>query len=280
MKRSPRVDLVRDGWEVRPLAEMHGTADKSVLEFDVDQSRGRIPVVTGASFNLWNPDAGKPKAYGEPKVLRAFLEKKLERASRLARSAYFGLEIRPGELLMDRPRIAFRDMTRATDSRTVIVCLLPPGTAAMEKAPVLVQRQGGAAETAALLGIMSSLPYDWFMRRWVETKLSYELLNPSPVPLLQIGLRQNRLVEISGRLAAVDERYAGWASEVGVPIGSVKSQAEKDDLIAELDALVSLLYGLTEDQVEHLFATFHRGWKYEPRLEAVMQHYRTWKGKA
>lgn len=280
MKRSPRFDAVRDGWEFRPLAEMHGTADKSVLEFDVDQSRGRIPVVTGASFNLWNPDAGKPKAYGDPKVLRAFLEKKLERGSRLARSAYFGLEIRPDELPMDRPRIAFRDMTRATDSRTVIVCLLPPGTAAMEKAPVLVQRQGGAAETAALLGIMSSLPYDWFMRRWVETKLSYELLNPSPVPILQKGLRQNRLVEISGRLAAVDERYADWASEVGVPVGSVKSPAEKDDLIAELDALVSLFYELSEEQVGHLFATFHRGWKYETRLEAVMQHYRTWKGKA
>lgn len=56
--------------------------------------------------------------------------------------------------------------------------------------------------------------------------------------------------------------------------------AEKDDLIAELDALVSLLYGLSEDQVEHLFATFHRGWKYEPRLEAVIQHYQAWKGKA
>ena len=43
---------------------------------------------------------------------------------------------------------------------------------------------------------------------------------------------------------------------------------------------MSLLYGLTEDQVEHVFATFHRGWDYEPRLEAVLKHYRAWKGKA
>ena len=88
------------------------------------------------------------------------------------------------------------------------------------------------------------------------------------------------MVEIAGRLAAVDDRYADWAAEVGVPVGSVKTAAEKDDLIAELDALVSLLYGLTEDQVEHVFATFHRGWNYEPRLEAVLKHYRAWKGKA
>lgn len=55
---------------------------------------------------------------------------------------------------------------------------------------------------------------------------------------------------------------------------------EKDDLIAELDALVSLLYGLTEDQVEHVFDTFHRGWNYRPRLEAVLEHYARWKGQA
>ena len=87
-----------------------------------------------------------------------------------------------------------------------------------------------------------------------------------------------RLVEVAGRLAAVDDRYAEWASEVGVPVGSVNGAGRKDDLIAELDALVSLAYGLSEGQVEHVFATFHRGWKYEPRLEAVLQHYRTWKG--
>ena len=60
----------------------------------------------------------------------------------------------------------------------------------------------------------------------------------------------------------------------------MKSQAEKDELIAELDALVSLLYGLSEDQVEHVFATFHRGWDYEPRLQTVLKHYRAWKDKA
>ena len=87
------------------------------------------------------------------------------------------------------------------------------------------------------------------------------------------------MVEIAGRLAAVDDRYADWAAEVGVPVGSVKTPAEKDDLIAELDALVSLLYGLTEDQVEHVFATFHRGWNYEARLDAVLTHYRAVEGQ-
>ncbi len=111
-------------------------------------------------------------------------------------------------------------------------------------------------------------------------KVSFELLAPSPVPHIEVqSVLGRRLVEVAGRLAAVDERYADWAAEVGVPVGSVTSQAEKDALIAELDALVSLLYGLSEDQVEHIFATFHRGWDYEPRLVAVSQHYRVWKDR-
>lgn len=78
----------------------------------------------------------------------------------------------------------------------------------------------------------------------------------------------------------MDKRYAAWAAEVEVPVGSVQTQSEKEDLLAELDAVVSLLYGLTEDQVEHVFDTFHRGWNYQSRLEAVLEHYTRWKGQA
>ncbi|WP_071289520.1 Eco57I restriction-modification methylase domain-containing protein [Mycolicibacterium llatzerense] len=280
MKKSPRFDQARTNWEFRPLqGDLNATSERHVLQVDVEEARRRIPVVTGASFNLWNPDAGLPKAYAEPSVLRPYLANKLLRSARLARSAYNGLKFPTGILPLDRPRIAIRDVTRATDSRTVIAALLPPGTAAMEKAPVIVQRQGGAVETAALLGIMSSIPFDWYMRRWVELKLSFELLNPSPIPEVNTASRVGgRLIEVAGRLAAVDDRYAGWASDVGVSVGAVHTQAEKDDLIAELDALVSLLYGLTEDQVVHVFATFHRGWEYRPRLEGVLKHFWAWKG--
>jgi hypothetical protein len=88
-----------------------------------------------------------------------------------------------------------------------------------------------------------------------------------------------RIIEISGRLAAKDDRFTDWADQVGVPVSSVKSNTEKNYLIVELDALVSLLYGLSEDQVGHMFATFHRGWEYRPRLEAVLKHYAKWKGQ-
>jgi len=282
MKKSPRLDEPRHGWAFRPLqGDLNATSEKKVLEFDVNEPKGRIPVVTGGSFNLWRPDAAAPKAYAPTDAFRKYLTAKVARSARLARSAYHGLAFEQDRLPFDSARIAFRRMTRATDSRTFIACLLPPGTASMEEAPVLVQRSGGEAETAALLGVLASIPFDWYVRKWVEMKLSFELLNPSPIPEVDLSSPiGSRLVEVSGRLAAVNELYAGWAAAVGVPVGSVKTPVEKDDLLAELDALVSLLYGLPEDQVEHVFATFHRGWNYAVRLDAVLTHYRGWKGKA
>jgi len=88
-------------------------------------------------------------------------------------------------------------------------------------------------------------------------------------------LRQ-RVTEIAGRLAAIDSRYAEWAAEVGVPVGSVTTQEAKDELIAELDAVVALLYGLSRVDVGHIFATFHRGWDYQARLAAVLGHFDRW----
>jgi len=71
----------------------------------------------------------------------------------------------------------------------------------------------------------------------------------------------------------VDEGFANWAKAVGVKCGPLQ-EAEKRDLIAELDAVVGHLYGLTEQQLVHIFETFHEGWDYEPRLNAVLRHFR------
>lgn len=282
MKKQPRFDRADDTWAFRPIqGDLNATTNKSLLEFDTNEADGRIPVFAGASFNLWDPDAGKPYAYANPDKLRAYLANKLKPAVTSRRSAYFGLQFPDGMLPLDKPRIAFRDIARANDTRTTIVCLVPPGTSATHKAPLLVQRAGDATTTAFLLGVMCSIPFDWYMRRWVELTFSYELLNPSPVPRPDSSnpLRQ-RVTVISGQLAAVDDRYTVWATEVGVPSGSVTDALTKSALTAELDALVALLYGLSEAQTTHIFETFHRGWDFQPRLDAVLEHYAAWKDKA
>ncbi|HLT97784.1 MAG TPA: hypothetical protein VK070_13480 [Acidimicrobiia bacterium] len=131
------------------------------------------------------------------------------------------------------------------------------------------------ADVAYVLGILSSIPLDWYARRFVELHLTFQLLSafPMPSPDRSDPLRQ-RVVEIAGELAAVDARYAAWAEELGVSVGSRHIHEEREDGIAELDAVVSHLYGLDEEDVVHIFETFHDGWDYTDRLEQVLEHFR------
>ncbi|WP_104095904.1 Eco57I restriction-modification methylase domain-containing protein [Terrimesophilobacter mesophilus] len=261
--------------------DLNATKDKPVLEFDVEESRGRIPVGTGASFNIWNPDAGVPYAYSPVNVLRPYLRRKFEGAARTSRSAYSGMTLPEGRLQLDQARIVYRGIARATDTRTSIPCLAPPGRAIVDPAHMVVTRRGSARHEAFLLGVMASIPFDWSARRWVELHLTFGILTrlPVPWPKYDSGLA-SRTVAIAGRLAAIDERYRTWADEVGVEVGTANDQTTKTELIAELDALVSLLYGLSAAQVTHVFETFHRGWDCKARLEKVLGYYEQWKAVA
>lgn len=64
-------------------------------------------------------------------------------------------------------------------------------------------------------------------------------------------------------------------------MGGVGDPDRKMDLICELDAVVGLLYGLSEEQLRVVFETFHHNPANSPvvRLEQVLGHYRIWRGQ-
>jgi len=84
------------------------------------------------------------------------------------------------------------------------------------------------------------------------------------------------VVELAGRLASPDLRFAAWAKAVGVTHGPLAPD-EKEHMIHELDAAVAHLYGLSEAQLVHIFETFHEAWDYEERLRETLRHYHAWR---
>jgi hypothetical protein len=277
LRQHPRLDVNGVGWRARPVTEFHATNDKRFFRFGADGDRREWPVYKGASFNLWEPDTGVYYAWADPGVVSAELQRKRLRQQRLARSAFSEF---PRSWAQDqatlpcrRPRIAFRDVARATDSRTLIAALIPPNVVITNKGPYLLWPRGDERDEAYLLGVLSSIPLDWYARRFVEISMNFHIFNgfPIPRPSRDDPLRL-RVEYIAGRIAAVDNRYHRWAAVVGAPVGGV-GEGERQDLIAELDAAVALLYGLDAGDVRHIFETFHEGWRYEARLEAVLHHY-------
>lgn len=177
------------------------------------------------------------------------------------------------------PRIAFRQIARSTDSRTIIPALVPPKTILTHHAWYFIWPEGTKRDEAYLLGVLSSIPFDWYARRFVEANVTKSLMSTFPVPRPdpENPLRQ-RVVNIAGNLAAIDSRYKEWADELGVEWGSI-DEDEKEKRIHELDAVVSHLYGLSRNQVEVVFETFHEGWDNESRLNSVLEYYDEWERK-
>jgi hypothetical protein len=284
LRKSPPVDLVvRGSWSVRPVqGDLNSTGGKKHMTFE-DEKRGRWPVYKGSSFNIWEPSTGDIYAWIEPlEAKRVLAEKRLRGAKQGSGYGAF-----PKPWLKDprtlpclHARVAFRRICRATDSRTMIAALVPPEVVLVDTAPFLLWPTGNERDHAFLLGVLSSIPLDWYARRFVETHMDFHVFNPLPVPRPSAtDKRADRAVLLASRLASPDDRFNTWAKAVGVACGPLEAN-EKADMIHELDAVVAHLYGLSERHLIHIFETFHEGWDYEERLRATLKHFASWKGRA
>ena len=128
---------------------------------------------------------------------------------------------------------------------------------------------------------MSSIPFDWYARLWVEANFTATIVRPFPVPGRSITSPEGRrLIELAAGQFAGDERFISWSKRVGTVDESQVNDQTKSTALAEIDALASLLYKLEWRDVEVIFETFHRGWDYSERLAAVKIHYDAWKARA
>ena len=155
---------------------------------------------------------------------------------------------------LDRARVAFRDVTNATNSRTVLACLVPPKVFLTNKAPYLAFLGGDETAQAACLGVMNSLPFDWQARRYVEINLNFFILEALKIPEFD-DEDYIEIAKAASRLSVVDKRFATFASAIGVDHGRLPA-AERQRLRAEIDARVARAWKLTEADLETVFEDF------------------------
>jgi hypothetical protein len=271
LRKAPRLDLKQAGaWRARPDTELHATNDKNdkagkpLMLFDPRSTERLWPVMKGESFDIWENDRGPDTyyAWADPtKVTKHLYDKRLRSAKSARASAHgeFPLAyVRDAKTLScHAPRVAFRDVSRATDTRTVRAALLPPQVFLTHKAPYFLWPAGDAKDQAFLLGVLCSVALDWYARRFVEVNLNFFILNSFPIPRPpRTDKHWQRAVALAGRLAYPDDRFADWAKAVGVKHGPLQP-GEKQAMIEELDAVVARLYGLSPEQLTHIFDTFH-----------------------
>jgi hypothetical protein len=261
----------------RVYADIETFRDRDI--YVKEKTEDTWPVYGGDSFDIWQPDTGEYYALTtRSKAVERIQRKRVNSPS----SSPYGVMPREWRANLKThpalsPRIAFRNVTNRTNRRTLLCTLIPAQRILVETAPwvLWLDPDHPKEHEAYLVGIMSSIPADWWMRRFVEGHVDEEAFNclPIPAPKSDSSLRK-RTITLAGRLASPDKRFKGWANSIGVECGPLPDD-EKQDMIAELDAVVAHLYGLAEKQLVHIFETFHENWDYEPRLNTVLRHFRT-----
>ncbi len=287
LRKSPQLDLNdRRTWRVQADREMNTTEQKSIMDLKSRECPKRFwPVFKGESFNIWQADTGKYYAYISPEKAIDWLYEKRKNGHRYSKSIHFEFSdtyVRSKKTLpCFKPRIAFRDIGSADRPRTLHIGLIPPHVVLVHSANYLLFSRGNERDEAFLLGILSSIPLDWYARRLTSTNhINLSTFNTFPIPRPS---RENylwkRAVALSGRLASPDKRFSKWAKAVGVEYGKLDKE-KKNQMIYELDAIAAHLYGLSQKQLIHIFETFHKTRDYyKSRLQAVLKYYNFLKKK-
>ena len=251
--QNPGIPATAKGRAAASHAIPHRELDETQQRALFSHSQG-VSVWKGRSFDQYKPHGNEPVGYAVWNDVLTFAQNKRVRSPVFKRVFSTDFLADPDTHPMNHCRIAFRDVTNRTNSRTVLACLVPPRTPLTNSAPYLVFMGWDSISQASLLGVLNSVPFDWVARRYVETHLNFYVLNsltfppPDNTPWEHIG-------KLAARLSCVDERFAEFAAKTGVECGPL-TDGQCNDMRAEIDALVARAYGLTVDELHFIFTDF------------------------
>lgn len=239
-------------WRCFPVqGDFNETSDRMLWQ---DATKGR-PLWKGESFDQFAPHGAESRPC--PASERALAKARKPRpgsGSLVAEEVPVTLRRSAVERTIDTARVAFRDVSRATDSRTVRGCLIPPKHFLTNKAPYLAFVDEDPKAEAACLALMNSLVFDWQARRFVEINLNFFILEGLRLPTLDDETFSS-LVTAAARLSCPDERFADFAAATGVECGPLDDD-ERLRLRSEIDARVAQAWGLTSAELDLVFEDF------------------------
>jgi hypothetical protein len=253
MRKAPVFPYGGGRWRCFPVAEFHETSDKALWE----RKTAGWQLWKGESFDQHDPHGAEAR-WCPPTAAALKKARKPHPGTGSIIAADVPVATRRAAVAAEvgNVRLAFRDVSRATDSRTVRASLVPPQTFLVNSSPYLAFLDGDHRQRAACCAVMNSLPFDWQARRFVENHLNYFVLELLTVPSLTDAV-YDELVALGARLSCPDERFVEVAEACGTQVGEL-DEAERLARRARVDALVGHAYGLDLADIDVVLADFTR----------------------
>lgn len=249
-----------EGWGIKYGSEFHMTndshlfvpRDKAEAEGFVADAYGRwmrgnevmLPLYQGAMIHQhdafykgWLPNANGKIGWNTDPAWPRLRPKYLVSARH-----YWG-----GSREVRSPRVAFRDIARGTDQRTMIASPVPPYPAG-NKVPYL--RLQHSTHSAAFAAVLDSFVFDWSQRiRQGSTSLNWYVVEETPVlpPGAVARLQPAGLSLAAVSVAFAPEWLGGGRHNTSWRRLWAITPHERLRLRCMLDAIVAVLYGLDHD---------------------------------
>lgn len=162
--------------------------------------------------------------------------------------------------------LAYKDVTSATNQRTMIAAFLPR-VGVVNSAPVILT-PASARRQCCLLANLNSLAYDFIARQKVGgLHLNFFIVEQLPTlppdhydercPWDKKRTLESWVSERVLRLTCTSDDMRPLAAAAGFKPGVVKwKDEERHELRAELDAAYFRLYGIGDDDIEYILGTF------------------------
>ena len=232
-----------DTWNLKLTAEFHMTNDSYL--FKQEPGDDRLPLYEGKMIHQFTHQAAKPRYWIDEKEARKSLIKRGETDNRQ-------------EIGYQNYRLAFRDVARSTDTRTMIATILPPMRFAGNTA-ILSQSFEDIETLLFVTSTLNSFVCDFVLRQKVSAHCNMFYVYQTPVPRLTKADRTfQQIVDRAAKLICTTPEFDDLAAEVGLGnhTNGVTDEIARANLRAELDGIIAHLYHLTEVEFAHILSTF------------------------
>ncbi len=246
MVKFPLLGEKIDGkWNLSLKQEFNMTSDSHL--FQQQPGKGKLPLYEGKMIHQFTHQWGKPKYWIDEKEARQdLLSKQAENGQQLDYQKY---------------RLAYREIARNTDKRTIIVSLLPKNVFANHKLTLSSLDKSNVSnyEILYICGVLNSIVFDFMARQRVTTSFSMFMFYQLPIPRLTKNDRHfPEIVQRAAKLICTTPEFDELAREVGLNShkNGVTDETQRAQLRAELDGIIAHLYGLTEGEFGYILSTF------------------------
>lgn len=232
------------------------------------QKKG-VVLYEGKMIHQFTNTFGEPRYWleWEPaiKKLASAEQKKINSQIKKTNNSKKEIKSPPLQFQHESYRLAWRHVSRSTDTRTMICTILPPNTFQSDSLyfikpiyfdGIKYQKSISTKETLYLCGVLNSFVIDFIIRHRVSINISTFFVHELPIPRIdESNLYFNEIVRLTGELICTTNDFDNLKTELGIK-NQINDSDERQNSIAKINAYAAKIYDFSKEELEYVLSTF------------------------